>query len=206
MCFFTIIIITPRRAAENRLPASGWIAIASTQISGYYAQIMTTELDEFTALLYDHKFDVDDIILALCGDTHKGRWLLSTRNGDLIQEAEGEAETKDITDGDDNNHWHVITPLPKSFTADMLKTQAYKRLDDDEKQAVNTLLEKAEDLAGLPPLFNTGFAGGWVRERFKDAALEWLDTKNMVPPSMKHVYHKHAAATKKDAPSKITFK
>ena len=168
---------------------------------------MATELDEFTALLYDHKFDVDDIIVALCGDTHKGRWLLCTRNGDLIQEPAKalDASTKDIADGDDSNHWHVITPLPLSFKDDMRKTQAYTRLEEKEKQAIDALLDKAETLNDLPPRFESGFAGGWVRERIKDAALEWLDTKNMVPPSMKHVYHKHAAATKKSTPSKIKF-
>lgn len=165
---------------------------------------MATELDQFTALLYDHKFDVDDIISALCGDTHTGRWLLCTRDGELIME-EASTQTADIQDGDDNNHWHVITPLPTSFFADMRKTQAYTRLDEAEQKEIESHLSKAENLADLPPLFEKGFAGGWIRERLKDAALEWLDSKNMVPPSMKHVYHKHAAAGRKDAPSKITF-
>ncbi len=30
---------------------------------------MKTQLDHYTDLLYDHKFDVDDVIYALCGDT-----------------------------------------------------------------------------------------------------------------------------------------
>lgn len=165
---------------------------------------MATELDQFTALLYDHKFDVDDIIFALCGDTHTGRWLLCTRNGELVQEQDGD-ETANIEDGDDNNHWHVITPLPKSFIDDMRRTQAYTRLDDAEKDAIEEVLAQTDNLADLPDLFDQGFAGGWLRERIKDAALEWLDAKNMVPPSMRHVYHRHAAAGKKDAPSKITF-
>ena len=169
---------------------------------------MATELDQFTALLYDHKFDVDDIILALCGDTHKGRWLLSTRDGQLIREnpdSPDTEKTEHIKDGDDAGHWHVITPLPGSFFTDIRKAQAYTRLEETEKKAIETLLQETENLADLPPRFDRGFAGGWLRERVKDAALEWLDSKNMVPPSMKHVYHKHAAAGKKDAPSKITF-
>ena len=165
---------------------------------------MTTELDQFTALLYDHKFDVDDIIFALCGDNHTGRWLLNTRDGELIREKDDD-DTTEIQDGDDNNHWHVLTPLPLSFFRDIRKTQAYTRLDDAEKQAIEDLLKNVWNMADIPPHFDAGFAGGWLRERVKDAALEWLDSKNMVPPSMKHVYHKHAAAGKKEAPSKVTF-
>lgn len=165
---------------------------------------MITELDQFTTLLYDHKFDVDDIIFALCGDTHEGRWLLNTRQGELISES-ATTKTSHISDGDDNNHWHVITPLPLSFIDDARKTQAYKRLEDGEKQKIEHILVQVKQMADLPLHFSEGHAGGWLRERVKDAALEWLDCKNLIPPSMRHVYHRHAAASKKEAPSKIKF-
>jgi len=164
---------------------------------------MKTQLDQYTALLYDHKFDVDDVIFALCGDHHHGRWLLHTRNGTLTQEPADAPQN--INDGDDHNHWHEILPLPKSFLAEMLKTPAYLRLTDAEKHEVSTLLTNVKHLAALPPLFEQGFAGGWLRERVKDAALKWLDGRGLIPPSMKHVYRKQHAATSATSGAKVVF-
>lgn len=165
---------------------------------------MKTQLDQYTALLYDHKFDVDDVIFALCGDHHNGRWLLHTRHGELIQEPASAQQP--INDGDDHNHWHEILPLPKTFLAEMLNTPAYTRLTDTEKAEVNTLLAEVNTLATLPPLFEQSFAGGWLRERVKDAALKWLDGRGLIPPSMKHVYRKQHAATATTHGAKIIFK
>lgn len=165
--------------------------------------VMETQLDQYTALLYDHKFDVDDVLFALCGDTHQGRWLLHTRNGELVQEPAGAPQT--IKDGDDNNHWHEILPLPAGFTSEMLNTPAYTRLSDTEKAEVDTLLAGVKNLADLPPLFEKGYAGGWLRERVKDAALKWLDSRGLIPPSMKHVYRKQHTAVSSVAGAKIVF-
>lgn len=165
---------------------------------------METQLDQYTKLLYDHKFDVDDVIFALCGDNHTGRWLLNTRKGELIQE--DPAAPLAIENGDDNNHWHEILPLPKAFMDEMLESPAYTRLTDAEKQDLQAHLEGTTQLADLPPLFETGFSGGWLRERVKDASLKWLDARGLIPPSMTHVYRKHATSQKNmptNGPTKI---
>ena len=163
---------------------------------------MKTQLDHYTDLLYDHKFDVDDIIFALCGDTHQGRWLLHTRKGDLIQE--DPASPLDVQNGDDNNHWHEILPLPKSFLDEMFQSPNYTRLTEAEKTELKTLMADVKHLADLPPLFETGFAGGWLRERVKDASLKWMDARGLIPPSMTHVYRKHATSQTKGSTSGAT--
>ena len=163
---------------------------------------MKTQLDHYTDLLYDHKFDVDDVIYALCGDTHQGRWLLHTRKGDLIQE--DPANPLDVTNGDGNNHWHEIIPLPKTFMEEMFELPNYTRLTDAEKAALTDTMANVENLADLPPLFETGFAGGWLRERVKDASLKWLDARGLIPPSMTHVYRKHATSKSQGSPNRAT--
>ncbi len=163
---------------------------------------METELDQFTALLYDHKFDIDDILVALCGSNHQGRWLLNSRTNNIIQEQKGDAATSSIKDGDDNNHWHVITPLSNNFLTEMQQTPAFHRLTTPEKSEIKNILDNTKEMQDLTSLFNKGFAGGWIRERIKDAALLWLDSKDMIPPSMKHVYRKHVVASR-TTPDKI---
>jgi hypothetical protein len=144
-------------------------------------------------LLFDHKYDIDDILRALCGDDHAGRWLLHTRDGTLHEEYPGDA-TCAVTDGDDANHWHHITPLPPSFLSELATHEKRRLLAADDAAHLDTLLADARYVYHLLPLFEHGRAGGWIRERVKEAALEWLDFKNLIPPSMRHVYDATAAA------------
>lgn len=161
---------------------------------------MTTELDAFSALLYDHKFDVDDIIIALCGTAHTGRWLLNSRTGTLKKELELDPT---IQDGGDVNHWHVIMPLPNTFLTDLQKTTAFERLDTEEQKDILNVLQNVQSPDDLPQYFEQNFTGGWLRERVKDAALLWLDSRGMIPPSMQHVYHRHKAAQQTKKPKSI---
>lgn len=140
----------------------------------------------FTDKLYDHKFDIDDIILALCGNNHNGRWLLNTYTGELIAE-EQNAETSSISDGDENNHWHVIEALPNSFINEMLTCAEYRRLEETEQSDISSLLTNVEECHKLPSLFTAELAGGWIREQVKKCAIEWIDMRGILPPSMKHV-------------------
>lgn len=138
----------------------------------------------FSPLLFDHKYDIDDIIKALCGNTHKGRWLLNTQEGTLLQE-EADAQSN-IKDGDNNNHWHEITPLPLAYIDELRQHEKLMLATAEEKKEIKTLLEEISQPSELLTLFDQGRAGGWVRERVKETALEWLDMKNMIPPSMRH--------------------
>ncbi len=140
----------------------------------------------FSDQLYDHKFDIDDILTALCGSAHSGRWLLCSRDGQLIAET-ADTNTTDVQDGDDNKHWHVIEPLPQSFIAEISNHYEIKMLPDDVQQDLRNILDDATHVQDLHTAFEQGLAGGWIRERVKEAALEWLDARDMIPPSMRHV-------------------
>lgn len=143
-------------------------------------------------ILYDHKFDIDDIIAALCADDHGtpatgGRWILNTRSKQLIREA-ADAPTAPQPDGADNNHWHVIEPLPLSFLNEIRTHHTFMHKEKNEQQHIDSILSSVTHMHQLPAHFNTAdMAGGWLRERVKDAALEWLDMRGLIPPSMRHV-------------------
>ena len=94
----------------------------------------------FSPFLFDHKYDVDDIITALCGNHHSGRWLLNTREGELRQE---KAEEKtNIQDGDDENHWHEITPLSTAYISELRTHEKFSLVTDEDKAEILSLLEK----------------------------------------------------------------
>ncbi|MBI1362936.1 MAG: hypothetical protein GC134_03035 [Proteobacteria bacterium] len=156
-------------------------------------------------LLFDHKYDIDDILRALCGDDHDGRWLLCTRDGSLVEETD-HTETATVQDGDDRNHWHVITPLPVSFISELKTHDKRSKLTAEDVALLDDLLADVHYVYQLLPLFEEGLAGGWVRERVKETALEWLDMKNLIPPSMRHVYDATAAANAPAAQSGMAIK
>jgi hypothetical protein len=140
----------------------------------------------FTELLYDHKYDIDDVIRALCGDDHTGRWLLCTRDGTLVQEKPG-GDTCALQDGDDQNHWHVISPLPPSFIQEVKTHYKLKVLPPETRTEILDILNDIKDMNEYFNKLDEGYAGGWLRDRLKDVALEWLDMRGLIPPSMRHV-------------------
>ena len=156
-----------------------------------------TDLATYTAMLYDHKFDVDDIIRALCGADHTGRWLLNTRTGTLTRE-----ETPSpIQDGDDQNHWHVIEPLPTVYLQELNTHTKRTHLTEDEREKLNKIINNSKNIFDIYCNFDETRLGAWLRERVKEAALDWLDSRNMVPPSMRHVHriqspHEHGKSVK----------
>lgn len=149
-------------------------------------------LQHYTSLLYDHKFDIDDVIYALCGDGTHSRWLLGTRNSQLLPTA----EATDIRDGDDNNHWHEIHCLPNSYIKELMRHEKITLLADTDAARLHALLQSATAMYQLPAFFEEDRVGGWLRERIKEEALEWLDMRGLIPPSMKHVYDVQAAANR----------
>lgn len=146
----------------------------------------------FTDKLYDHKFDIDDVLRALCGDDHTGRWLLNSRTKELVQETP-ESATTTWQDGDDNNHVHIIEPLPVSYLHELRQSLKNAKLTDNERQHTATLLDTCTSMYDVYALFpQHERVGAWLREQIKKTALEWLDERQMVPPSMKHVYQPDA--------------
>ncbi len=142
--------------------------------------------DWFSHLLFDHVFDIDDVLPAFCGDHHAGRWLLCTRDGRLIAETDA-TDTHQIQDGDDANHWHVIAPLPVSFIEHLKNHEKLGRLSTEVQADVQSILAKCTQVHHLTQYFDQGQAGGWVRDRVKAEAMNWMDARGLIPPSMRHV-------------------
>lgn len=148
------------------------------------------DLQHYTNLLYDHKFDIDDVIYALCGDGTHDRWFLGTRQGELLTADEG----KHLKDGDDNGHWHEIFSLPAGYVDELKTHEKLSLLADDDAARLHEILSETTSLHTLPQHFEEDRVGGWLRERLKEEAMEWLDTRGLIPPSMKHVYDVQAAS------------
>lgn len=141
----------------------------------------------FTDKLYDHKFDVDDIIKAFCGKETQGKWILDSRHAEVLCVDETNALYQ-AKDGDDNGHIHIITPLPLTFLNEMKTHYTLDNMQAADKQRVLNQFETMTCMSELTEfMYNNGYAGGWVRERIKEAVLEWLDMWEMIPPSMRHV-------------------
>lgn len=145
-----------------------------------YALPTEINLDQLLAdipKLFDHTYDIDDVIHAFLNDKHSTHWL-NTENGTITQEKPTNTKA---------DHLFQITPLPLSFL-DTLKTHPKRNtLEEDELKALDIWLAQTKRLHTLIPLLAENRAGGWLRERVKDATLDWLDLNNLIPPSMRHV-------------------
>lgn len=112
-----------------------------------------------TPHLYRHRFDIDDVITRLCASQPS---ILNTGDGTF-----------------------TVEPLPLSYIEEALAHPSLPHLPPPTQAEVRTISGTLNSLGQLPQHFGTP-AGDWLRERIKDAALEWLDANNLIPPSMKH--------------------
>lgn len=135
----------------------------------------------FSEHLFAHKYDIDDLLAALCASSPS---VLDTRSGTLTATAPQDAPPKNI---------FSIDPLPASFLTELAQSPERIHLTPDEQTTLTHWLQTAT-IATLPQHFAQGRTGGWLRERIKDAALEWLDLHDLIPPSMRHINRKKAAA------------
>lgn len=127
-----------------------------------------------TPHLFRHHYDIDTLIAALCTGTP--------------------AEL------DTGASRFPVDPLPASFLAEALTHPSFPHLDEATQGHIQALA--AQPLTALPAHFHTP-AGDWLRARVKDAALEWLDVRELIPPSMRHVPRQTRAL--KQAPKKVTI-
>ncbi len=133
--------------------------------------------------LFQHQFDIDDIIAALCGPVPQ--WL-NTTDGSLTA-SQPQAPT---------THCFYLEPLPASFVAGLKQSPELRLLGASDQAVLGTLLASLT-VPELPAQFATySRCGGWLRERVKDVALEWLDTHDLIPPSMRHINRRTAPAVK----------
>lgn len=123
--------------------------------------------------LYQHSFDIDDIIAALCGA--EVVWLDTTQGRIYATKPQAPA-----------SHCFCIEPLPASFLAELATHPDLRLLTEPEQHSLRALLT-THRITDLPNLFQEGRIGGWLRERVKDVALEWLDMHDLIPPSMRHI-------------------
>lgn len=132
--------------------------------------------------LFQHQFDIDAIILALCGPAPV--WL-NTTNGTL-------SPTKPTAP---ESHCFALEPLPASFISNLSRQASVGSLTPAEQASLAALLPTLT-ITSLPhQLAHGGRIGGWLHTQVKEAALEWLDTHNLIPPSMRHINRRVAPAT-----------
>lgn len=136
----------------------------------------------FSDKLFDHKYDIDALIGAFCGGNKSKYWSLNTRNGD-VQPIENK---NDIVDGDDNNHIHLIESLPPSFLDELVMNAKFKKLDETTQTEVANILKNLTIVHELVNHFNDGDAGSYLIKSVKAACLDWLDMRDLIPPSMRH--------------------
>jgi hypothetical protein len=129
--------------------------------------------------LFTHVYDIDTIIAALCSQAPQ--WL-ETATGTLHPEEPA---------GVPPAHRFRIEPLPATFLKDLPQNPAIGQLSSLHRMQLEEMLATAA-IASLPSLFPAARTGAWVRERVKEAALEWLDMHNLIPPSMRHINRKSA--------------
>lgn len=134
----------------------------------------------FSPHLFNHKYDIDDILTALCGPSVA--WL-ETQTGTISVKERTDVPT---------SHCFRLDPLPPSFINELLNSPETMHLSAAEKTEITHILTTST-VQQLPAHFGSGRSGGWLRERVKDAALEWLDTNDLIPPSMRHINRNKAA-------------
>lgn len=134
----------------------------------------------FSEFLFSHKYDIDDLIAALCAPSPL--WL-ETQTGTLSPTEPTQVPSTNL---------FYLEPLPASYLQEIATSGDQNHLSDDDKTILTHILATAT-IQTLPQHFAQGRIGGWLRERVKDAALEWLDLHDLIPPSMRHINRAKAA-------------
>lgn len=129
----------------------------------------------FSNHLFTHRYDIDDIITALCGP--QTVWL-ETQGGTLSPTRPANAP---------QSHIFSLEPLPPVFLNELATSPELNRLTPEEQTELQTLLQTLTISALGTQLHQPTRLSGWLRERLKEAALEWLDANNLIPPSMRHI-------------------
>jgi hypothetical protein len=135
----------------------------------------------FSPHLFTHKYDIDDLLAALCAAAPQ--WL-ETQTGTL-------SATEPATVPE--SHRFLVEPLPALFLNELATSPERTHLSEDDQTILTHILSNVT-IQTLPQHFAQGRTGGWIRERVKDTALEWLDGNDLIPPSMRHI--NRAKATK----------
>lgn len=133
----------------------------------------------FSPHLFTHVYDIDTLIAAFCSDPEAGEWVLDTRDGRLVAPGTAEGEI-------DPKHRFGFTPLPRTYHTTLFGTHAFTRSSPEQQEKIRVFVAAYPTLSDVLPELNNSFEGGWVRERIKEAILDWMDPLELIPPSMRH--------------------
>lgn len=136
----------------------------------------------FSDKLFDHKYDIDDLIMAFLGNEKTKLWHLNTYTGEMLPLAENHS----VTDGGDNNHTHIIESLPVTFLKELTLHHKFQKLPEDVQAHVVKITSRCAQVHELSAFFHEGEAGSYIVKFIKGACLDWLDMRNLIPPSMRH--------------------
>lgn len=153
----------------------------------------------FTDLLYAHKFDIDTLLQHWCAaPLAAGQvYVLNSENGTITMEDDTTADSKFI---------HTFTPLPFASTKEELSLAASApTMATDFKADIIVHLQTVTDMPDIFTAFDTNHAGGWLRTQLKNMVLDWLDEREMIPPSMRHVRLENTEYTPAEVPTKVNF-
>lgn len=130
--------------------------------------------------LFNHQYDIDPLITAFASDHLPGDWTLDTRNGTVHQPGEA---PNDIP----ARYRHTFSPLPATFLHTLSTHFSFRRLTPDQQAEVGAFLASLTALHQAIPQFNQSLGADFVRERVKEAAIDWLTETDLLPPSMRHL-------------------
>lgn len=136
----------------------------------------------FSDKLFDHKYDIDKLMLAFCSGHESKKWVLNTRNGDIFKFD----ANSNLQDGDDKGHIHIIESLPLSFFDELTSNYKFKKLDSATQRSVQNIIDECDTVFDLTEHFFESDAGSYIVKSIKAACLDWLDMRNLIPPSMRH--------------------
>lgn len=142
-----------------------------------------------SSFLFTHVYDIDTVISGLCGAEPA---VLDTRSGVLCRMAEGIPPA----------YAFEIEPLPGSIKTWLETHPDVQALDAADAASLKALLATVR-VQEYPACFSNGRVGGWLYARLKDIAIEWLDGRGLIPPSMRHISRGNAPRVWAGASSKV---
>ena len=136
----------------------------------------------FSDKLFDHKYDIDELIEAFCSGHISSVWVLNTRNAEITPLPSND----DVEDGGDNNHIHIIESLPPSFMDELTQNYKFSKLGEETQKEVVSIINNCTNVHDLLKHAYDNDAGSYIIKTLKAACLDWLDMRNLIPPSMRH--------------------
>lgn len=134
--------------------------------------------------LFNHQYDIDPLIIAFASSDTPGDWTLNTTNGSITPPQGPQEQAQAPANAP---HCYTFHPLPATFHHTLTGHFAFKRLPPNQQQQVQAFIAKLPTLSAVIPHFNQTPEADFLRERIKEAVVEWLTETDLLPPSMRHL-------------------